>query len=271
MWQRDGMATRQALDARAAAHVDDLLAAAAEADLPLSTPIFAGGRAGTLRDLLRGAIARFEIDQELEFTAVALAAYLPPVKSWTNRRGETFTFDDVARKLLEPVTPKQACYGTHVPYALAFLFQIDGLFGIGEIEPILDPATRRDVVARLRRLSRELEESQDEAGSWAPRQVRPDWLDDDRELTAFRVTGHHIEWIALAPSEARPSRDSVERAARWLYKAVLAQPAAYAYFGTGYNDNTHAARALLLLHHRTAAEFCQRTSEVRRSPERAMP
>jgi len=171
MWQRDGLATRQALDDRAAAHVDDLLAAAAEARLPLSTPMLAGGGAGTLRDLLRGAIARFEIGQELEFTAVALAAYLPPVKSWTNRRGETFTFDDVARKLLEPATPKQACYGTHVPYALAFLARID------EIEPILAAGARSDVIARLQRLSGDLESRQDGSGAWVPERIQRDPLD----------------------------------------------------------------------------------------------
>ena len=77
------------------------------------------------------------------------------------------------------------------------------------------------------------------------------------------MTGHHLEWIALAPPEARPSPVAVERATKWLYKAILQQPAAYAYFGTGYNDNTHAARALLLLHHRAAAEFRPATSDDR--------
>jgi len=62
---------------------------------------------------------------------------------------------------------------------------------------------------------------------------------------AIAVTGHHLEWIALAPPQFRPRRESVERAALALARLIPQQPPPTV--ANSYAPFSHAARALLLM------------------------
>ena len=81
-------------------HRDQTLAAFGELGLPLSHPLNLGDRPASLRDVLRDSIANFHPRQEeIAWTAMAYALYLPPIRAWVNRYGERFTFDDLADEL----------------------------------------------------------------------------------------------------------------------------------------------------------------------------
>ena len=58
------------------------------------------------------------------------------------------------------------------------------------------------------------------------------------------VTGHHLEWLALAPAEIHPPREQLVRAAQWLAWAMLEVDDAQ--LAKSYGPFSHAARALCL-------------------------
>jgi hypothetical protein len=58
------------------------------------------------------------------------------------------------------------------------------------------------------------------------------------------VTGHHLEWLALAPEEVQPPREAVVRAAQWLVTALMEMDEKQ--IAAAYGPYSHAARALCL-------------------------
>src|SRR5207302_3298465 len=95
-------------------HRDQTLAAFAELGLPLSFTLQGDGGTGTLRDVLDDSLANFHLGQkELAWTALAYALYLPPVKSWINRYGERFGFDQLVSEMLDRPLDAESCGGTH--------------------------------------------------------------------------------------------------------------------------------------------------------------
>jgi hypothetical protein len=58
------------------------------------------------------------------------------------------------------------------------------------------------------------------------------------------VTGHQLEWLALAPEEVQPPRQTVIRAAQWLARTLVEMDQKE--LVDSYGPYTHAARALCL-------------------------
>jgi len=194
------------------AHPDDLLRVCAELGIPSTKSVRIGNAQASVADLVRDSLARFDSQQELPWTAEALARYLAPCRRWTNRFGETYSFDDLVDLLVERPTRSPACYGTHIPYALICLSRIDNQ------TPILNANSRRRVRSYLLRLSQCLEDVQQTDGSWGIDSMRifrnPNTSRGERVFeqgAAFKriatliCTGHHLEWISLAPPDRRPS------------------------------------------------------------------
>jgi hypothetical protein len=226
-------------------HQDDLLAACAVAGLPISSPVVADGRDGTLQNLLDCSIATFSAENELEWSIVAYAHYLPPTTKWTNRFNQTFSFDDCAQSLLEQSEEGSACLATHVPYALCTLLRVN------EQLPIISERTIHLCERRLKEISKAIERNQRPDGRWPLRWWSPEEKDrrtpaemGDAFLTVT-IAGHHLEWIALAPAHLRPSSSSISastvsacRVARLLPRYEVSE--IYAPF-------SHLARAVFLL------------------------
>lgn len=251
----------------AASHTDKLLAVLAEAGVPLGEKVTTRGRRGTVSDILDEALMRFEIDQsELEWTTVAFAAYLSPARSWVNRFGEEFSFDALARALLARKPGVGPCYGVHVLYALAYLARVD------EAKEILSPGVRVCVIDKLKATSRHLAEAQFRTGCWTP-----DWYRDvppgRRRRTPpqlalkniLRCTGHHLEWIAIAPRRLRPNIACISSASRFVCRELLSLDQQS--IDKDYSPYSHAVRSILLLHNvdgaallRSGAKFARQSS-----------
>jgi hypothetical protein len=234
-------------------HCDQLLEVAAEIGLAAESPVHpSGGQAGTLNDVIRDSLRSFVIDQELEFTAIAYSRWLPPEDHWTNRFGESTTFDQLAEALLKRPIGQGACYATHVPYALVSILRAN------DSHRIISSATTERIEKRLRDLSGLLERSQAENGGWFA-----DWAESARAssknppdgLECIYVTGHQLEWIALAPDRVRPPRKTVAKAARLLTELILQDDATTLSNSDNYAPFSHAARALMLLNLVEASEL----------------
>ncbi|MBI3462687.1 MAG: hypothetical protein HY000_06440 [Planctomycetes bacterium] len=245
----NGISVWTAVAKEAQTHKDEILEVFAEIGTALDHPVQLAGFQATLQAILDDSLARFQPEQiDVEFTAIAYARYLPPQREWTNRFGQRHSFDDLADVLASRTLGWTVCYGTHVPYALVTLLRVD------EQVPILSPLRRRLARQRLAEVSRLLVRTQYKNGAWGP-----DWWNDapgpggasenpNPEVSVsnfIRATGHHLEWIALAPKDLRPPDANVEKAAQWVVSTTLAQPQGI--LSTYYGEFSHGARALLLL------------------------
>jgi hypothetical protein len=232
----------------AAPHTDKIISTLGEIGISPTRPLVMRSGTGIVADLIRDSLARFDVKQnEIEWSTIAFASYLPPARTWTNRYGREFSFDDLATALLAKPMGHGPCYGTHSLYSMAYLVNVDGT------NQILSRDRRQAIIERLRAASVLLQEGQYRSGHWADRWHLPAAADRGRQDPPFiarknllRITGHHLEWIALAPNEARPGKAHIVRACNAIANDVmsLAEPELDDHFVV----LTHALRAVCLLY-----------------------
>lgn len=226
----------------AAVHVDDLLATLAESGVSLDTPMQLRDGQATVGDLLRGAMRRFHHEQhEYEWTAISYARYLFPTERWRNQYGQPVDVDALVDELLEQPLPNGICGGTHRLEALVVLARIDESVGA------LSRRTRRKIIQHLGSVAAQLVEAQHFDGYWARSWSVGEKPTSDTEGSIYDrilLTGHHLEWLALAPPEVQPPREVIVRAGQWLVRAMLEADADV--LQKHYGPFTHAVRALCL-------------------------
>jgi hypothetical protein len=230
-------------------HCDQVLKVLGECGIPASEAITtAAHRRGMVADLLGDSMARFSLLQELEFSACAFARWLPPTRSWENRFGERFTFDDLVRALVEQPLGRGSCQGCHVPYALTSI-----LLASQGYPDLISAASRSTLEGRLREMSQCLEANELPGGGWDKRWTGQ-YVDNPENIffefkphfDRISATAHHLEWIALVPPKQRPERTIVERAVRALVVEITSLSNEDLDKPKGYLPLTHAARALCL-------------------------
>lgn len=225
----------------AIAHDDQYLKVMAEAGVPSDTCIvLPDGSKSTLKSIIRDSLANFHAKQEIEFSAAAYARWLPPLRAWVDRRGEAHSFDEIVRILVARDLTKTSCSGAHTMYALASIIRAH------RMTPILDEDTVAIAEGYVRKISRLLELHQSSSGAWLKDWVRSSEPAPKTPLgyQTILVTGHHLEWIALAPDDLRPRRECVESAARVLAATLKLQDAQTA--GNSYPEFSHALRAVFM-------------------------
>lgn len=222
-------------------HRDVCLAAFAELNLPLSTPIHLKAGSYTIADLLSESVANFDPhEREPAWTAIAYAKYLAPKRDWVNRFGERASFSLLARRLLETDINSQSCGGTHILQALVAIQKSD------DRHQILDRRMRERVDSYITAKLQQLVRRQQPDGSWGAQ-----WCDAvvrtaPRTLFAKRVliTGHIGDAVLdTLPREERPPSLVYSRAARWLQAALRSRQLRPS--NKDVCPFTHAARAIL--------------------------
>lgn len=201
-------------------HVGQALSILAELEVPPSRRIETADGPATMKDVIDDLVANYSPDAEPEWTVAALACYLPPERSWRNKFGEEYSFDEVASRLLErPHGLASPCAGTHTLYSLSVLLQVD------RQASILSRDSRARAEAYLRRAASLLEKSQRGDGSWGidwAREVDPARLWKRQE--PIWMTGHHLDWMAIVPDVLRVPPDRLASAARFVARSIAAIP-----------------------------------------------
>jgi hypothetical protein len=184
-----------------------------------------GGEVFTFQDFLADSIANFHLDQEeIEWSALAYVCWLPPHRVWTNKYGETFSFDRLATELIERPLTESVCAGSHLVQAMIVLARVDR-----EHCPILSSRIRDKLKNRLTAIVRAAETAQAPDGSWGVDwHERPFNQQDGQTCSGGReslserllATSHISEWIMLLPEELQVSDDRLRRAGHWLYKEL---------------------------------------------------
>jgi hypothetical protein len=121
------------------------------------------------------------------------------------------------------------------------------LYRADEQAHVLSSKTRQQMLSYMRSVGELLVHSQTDEGYWTRQWPRGDQGRIDEKATVYDkllVTGHHLEWLALAPAEVQPPRENIVRAARWTLKTILEIDNAE--LQKHYGPFSHAARALCL-------------------------
>lgn len=235
--------TADAKGYRGEGHDGQLLKVLGEVGVPLSTLVTTEtGRQGTIGDLLQDSIKRFFLESsDLEFMGIVLSLWLPPTKSWTDRFDQTHTFDDLIEALIARPLGDGSCGGCHVPYAVAVILQVDSNI------PILSATSRSRAMTWLNALSEIIDQSQLSQGGWDRKWIgkgRVKTVFGDELLERITITGHHLEWIAIAPEQVRPSKVTTEHAIRSLAVMTRSLPAVSVRSFKSLLPCSHSARAL---------------------------
>ncbi len=258
-----GVRVRWGSDSATSVHHDHMLASMAEAGVTLDTPVFTPARQTTMEQILSEALRDFRLDErETEWSAMAFTLYLAPQRtaSWHNGEGRRITFDLLAERLMRRHRKRGVCLGTHRIYSLMSLLRLDEDNG-GEL---LTAASRSRIMEFLHGARELIIASQDPDGSWPP-----NWYDgadaaanNDPTTPAYRrviATGHHLEWLAIAPKELHPPHDSIVRAADWIIQKTLETPQEQ--INSQYTFYSHVGNALALWRKTSAPEFWMKWRE----------
>lgn len=245
----DSLSFRTKAGDAAASHYDHSLAGLAEVGTPLDYPVITPIGERPLGAALHYSLAHFSLNQEeYEWSTLALLHYCPDTPRWFTTEGQAITWDRLADRLMRQRLAQGVCYGSHRLHALVMLLRVDA-----EQQRLLTNECRQRIVEHLQDVTARLVAAQHADGYWDGRWPgdevdgpQPETVEGPHGVEADRllVTGHTLEWWALAPPEVQPPPETVIRAGQWLCRRIPAlspgQITAY------YPFLTHAGRALAL-------------------------
>ena len=234
-------------------HHDHWLASLTEAGIPLDEPVFAPSRRDMdINDVIQQSLRDFRLDErEVEWSAMAFGLWIPPVKQWKTTNGRVVSFDLMARRLIRGHKRYGVCVGTHRVYSLMLLIRLDDQFDI------LSDSVRAEAYAYLERVRDLISVCQFEDGHWPA-----NWMDgktaltNPQEIPEYKnviATGHHLEWLAIAPKELHPPHEQIVKAAKWIIKNTTEHSEAEIL--QKYTFYSHVGNALALWRNTHAATF----------------
>lgn len=248
-----GVSIRWGKEECGSVHHDHWLACLTEAGVPLHEAIFTPSKnTRTIDDALQQALRDFHLDErETEWSSLGFGLWLPPVKQWTTQDGRVMSFDMLALRLMRGAKRFGVCHGTHRLYSMMALIRLDDTYHI------LSPEVREAGMDRLREVRQLLIDSQFPDGHWPSNwELGADAVKkpiDEPLKNRVISTGHHLEWLAIAPQELHPPRESIRRAARWAIDTTLEKtPAEIEQYYTFFS---HVGGALALWRQTRPADF----------------
>lgn len=249
--QPAGISIRWGTEIGGSVHHDHWLASLTEAGIHRDEPVFAPSRRDmTINDVIQQSLRDFHLDEpEVEWSAMAFGLWIPPVKQWKTAEGRSISFDQIVQRLIRGDKRFGVCVGTHRVYSVMLLIRLDDQFDI------LSDAVRAEGYAYLEKVRDLISVCQFEDGHWPA-----NWMEGETALThpeeipGYKnviATGHHLEWLAIAPKELHPPHEQIVKAAKWIIKnttshteeEILQKYTFYSHVGNALAlwRNTHAA------------------------------
>ena len=178
-------------------------------------------------------------NQELSWATIVIGQYLGTDLKWTNGYGEKLRFEDLVRYELDAKMAEAACGGTHRLYGLNYVYHLHlekGGQTVGVWKEIVD------MTAKYRDLAKKYQNAD---GSFSTDFFNGPGNADDKERR-INTTGHILEFLALALSDADIKEQWVQDAANALALMILELHAQPIQGGSLY----HAVHALLMYYAR---------------------
>lgn len=250
--EETGVAIRWGKEEGASVHHDHWLACLTEAGIGLHEVVSTPNRNREVADVLQEALRDFRPDEsEVEWSAMAFGLWIAPQKSWTARDGRVLSFDLLADRLMRGHKRFGVCGGTHRLYSLIVLLRLD------DDHDIISDETRNRIMDHMRSVRDTITVCQFEDGHWPS-----NWAEgadalkkpiDDELYKKVIATGHHLEWMAIAPQELHVPREQILKAADWVIKTTCEQSASD--IGSRYTFFSHVGNALALWRKTHPADF----------------
>ncbi len=227
-------------------HPDHTLACLSEVGTPLSCPVVTPNRQTTLRAMVEQTLHDFNPTQEeYEWSAKVFALFLPPTKRWQSAEGQTLSFDLLADRIMREDLPRGVCSGTHRLFTLMAYLRLD------EQQQILSPGMRSRIEQFLKNANKRLVAHQHQDGFWnadwyfaPPTSSEPTQDSGDELHWRIIVTGHALEYWALAPKPLQPPRKVLVAGANWIVRTIETLPDDE--LRRNFSFLSHAVRALSL-------------------------
>jgi hypothetical protein len=251
-----GLSFRTRAGDATSSHVDHTLACLAEVGTSLDYPVQTPSGELPLRAAFNQALERFSLNQaEYEWSVLVFLHYMPEVAKWHTAEGQEVTWDRLAERLMRQRLSQGTCYGNHRLFALAAMLQLDPEFHL------LSDKGRSSVVAFLKDVTARLAKMQNEEGYWDGAWPGPE-IDGPQTPTTeapygphaerLLMTGHTLEWWAIAPKEVHPDDAVLLKASQWLVKSL--DELSESDVRRMYPFLTHAGRSLALWRNREPSE-----------------
>jgi hypothetical protein len=247
-----GVAIRWGKEEGASVHHDHWLACLTEAGVGLHEVVTTPSSHREVADVLQEALRDFRLDEtEVEWSAMAFGLWIAPQKNWTARDGRVLSFDLLADRLMRGHKRFGVCSGTHRLYSLMVLLQLD------KDHDIISDETCNRILEHMRSVRDLITVCQFEDGHWPS-----NWSEgaealkkpiDDELYKKVIATGHHLEWMAIAPQELHVPREQILKAADWVIKTTCEQSASD--IGGRYTFFSHVGNALALWRRTHPADF----------------
>ena len=252
-----GVYVRWGHDEGASYHHDHTLACLTEALVPLDQIVRAPQRPNaTMKQMVEQALYDFQLDErETEWSALAFGLWLPPTREWTNGNGRKLNFDMIARRQMRGGKQYGVCGGTHRVYSLMVLVRMHDRFQAESGEGILSDEVRAEAYSYLESVRDILEVTQMDDGRWPYTWPSGEeaMKDENPEYRDVIATGHHLEWLAIAPTDLHPPREMIEKAADWIIDNTTSKT--YEEIMDSYTFYSHVGNALALWRSTTASTF----------------
>ena len=259
--REEGVAIRWGYEEGASVHHDHWLASLTEGGIALDETLVTPSRRMTVQEAVQEGLRDFHLDErETEWSAMAFGLWLAPdgQKDWTTNDGRVITFDMLAERLIRGHCRYGVCGGTHRVYSLMLLWRLNEEFGI------LSDDMKEKVWSHLEYVRDTITQSQFEDGHWpwnwadGKKAVEePEYRDEYQSVIA---TGHHLEWLAIAPEELHPPREQILKAADWLIKNVESKSPEQ--IMQHYTFYSHVGSAFSLWRKTRAADFWRKWQQT---------
>lgn len=221
-------------------HHDHWLACLSEAGIDLNHPVkMPSGDGQTVENVLEQALLDFRLDQrEVEWSTMVFAFWLTPRAKWSNEAGRQISFNQLAHRLMRGHMRYGSCGGTHRIYSLVVLLRLD------EEHQILSSLVKKEIYGYLERVRNLITVAQSKEGYWPYGWNQGLVFSDDSNRQKVIATGHHLEWLALAPAGLHPPQTQIRKAARWLIDDILSRSPEEIF--KSYTAYSHAGNSLAL-------------------------
>jgi len=221
-----GVRVRTQEGSQSTPHFDHTLACLAETGTSLDFPVHTPRGETNVRALVEQSMRDFSLNQvEYEWSGIVFALFQANNQPWISKEGQQITFDRLARRMMREELPHGVCFGNHRLHTLTMFLRVD------DQQQILSPEVRREVIGFLKAATAMLVKNQHDDGFWSrdwptekPTSSEPSKDDSDDLPGRIIATGHALEWWALVPADLKdellPPRETLQRAASWLYRTV---------------------------------------------------
>lgn len=201
---------------RGQGHQDQFIAEMGEWGMAPTRKFRVFGKDYTYSDFVNHTKMRASVtmNQELSWAIVIIGQYLGTDVEWTNGYDEDLRFEDLVRYELDATITKAACGGTHRLFGLNYVHHLHLQKG-GKTEGVWKEIA--DKTAKYRDLAKKYQNAD---GSFSTDFFNGPGNVEDKQRR-INTTGHTLEWMALALSEAELKEQWVQDAANALSLMIL--------------------------------------------------